>query len=457
MRSVFLRGLAVIYLIAFASVLPQLDGLIGSNGIAPAAEYLQSVHSDFGTRAYALVPTLAWFNASDAFLRAMVWAGILLSILLLTGFLPLPSVAGLYVLYLSLSSAGQVFYTFQWDALLLETGFAAMLVAPLGFRPSYKTPPSRAAVWVFRFLIFRLMFESGAVKLLSGDPSWRNLTALNYHYETQPLPTPLAWYAHQLPAILQKISTAGVFAVELIAPFLFFATRRLRVIAAGLVIGLQLLIALTGNYTFFNLLTILLCVFLFDRKNKLERTPWNVPARGSRAHRGGLMQLLTMAGIVPRLPEPFSSVVFRAETFQLVNRYGLFAVMTTSRKEIVIEGSNDGTDWKPYEFKYKPGKVDQPLPWVAPYQPRLDWQMWFAALSNQQSNPWFQQLILRLLQGRPEVMKLLARNPFPNEPPRFIRAVAYDYHFTDWATRRKTGAIWTRTPTEDYLPAVSLR
>jgi len=171
----------------------------------------------------------------------------------------------------------------------------------------------------------------------------------------------------------------------------------------------------------------------------------------------GLMQLLTMAGIVPRLPEPFSSVVFRAETFQLVNRYGLFAVMTTSRKEIVIEGSNDGTDWKPYEFKYKPGKVDQPLPWVAPYQPRLDWQMWFAALSNQQSNPWFQQLILRLLQGRPEVMKLFARNPFPNEPPRFIRAVAYDYHFTDWATRRKTGAIWTRTPTEDYLPAVSLR
>jgi hypothetical protein len=457
MRSIFLRGLAIIYLIAFASLLPQIDGLIGSNGIAPAHEFLDSVHSDYGSRAYSLLPTLAWFDSSDTFLRVMVCTGILLSLVLLVGVAPLFSAAALFILYLSISTAGQLFFSFQWDALLLETGFAAMVVAPIGLRPSLKAPPSRGALWVFRLLLFRLMFESGAVKLLSGDPTWRNLTALNYHYETQPLPTPLSWYAHQLPSILQKVSVVGVFGIELLVPFLFFTTRRLRVIAASLVIGLQLLIALTGNYTFFNLLTMLLCVFLFDGKNVPERTPWNVRFVAVVLIAVGFIQLLTMFGILPGLPEPLSTVVFRAESFQLVNRYGLFAVMTTSRKEIIIEGSNDGSEWQPYEFKYKPGDVNRRLPWVAPYQPRLDWQMWFAALSNQQSNPWFQRLMLRLLEGRAEVARLLARNPFPDRPPKFVRAITYEYHFTDWATRRKTGAIWTRTPAEDYFPAVSLR
>jgi hypothetical protein len=300
------------------------------------------------------------------------------------------------------------------------------------------------------------MFESGAVKLLSGDPTWRNLTALSYHYETQPLPTPVAWYAYQLPSLVQKISVVGVFAVELILPFLFFATRRLRVIAAWTTIAFQLLIALTGNYTFFNLLTILLCVFLFE-PSRVDRTPWNARFVAVVLIVLGSLQLLTMFGITRDLPEPFGSIDFRAQTFHLVNRYGLFAVMTTSRPEIIIEGSNDGNRWQAYEFKYKPGDPNRPLPWVAPYQPRLDWQMWFAALSNSQSNPWFQQLLFRLLEGRTEVTGLLVYNPFPDRPPRFIRAVTYDYHFTDWATRRKTGAIWTRTPLGDYFPEVSLR
>jgi hypothetical protein len=187
----------------------------------------------------------------------MVWAGIVLSLLLFIGVGPLPVTIALYLLYLSLDTVGQTFYNFQWDALLLEVGFAAVLVAPAGFHPSYRTAPSRAAVWVFRFLLFRLMFESGVVKLVSGDPTWRNLTALSYHYETQPLPTPIAWYAHQLPMLVQKISTLGVFVVELIVPFLFFAPRRLRLVGAWMTIALQLMIAVTGNYTFFNLLTIL--------------------------------------------------------------------------------------------------------------------------------------------------------------------------------------------------------
>jgi hypothetical protein len=455
MRSIFLRGLAVIYLIAFASILPQMDGLVGSNGILPANAYLQSLRSDYGAAAYALFPTLAWISSSDAFLHGLAWAGIVLALLLLFGFVPLPAALGLFLLYLSIDTIGQVFYSFQWDALLLEAGFAALLLTPLGFRPSYRSPPSNLAVWVLRFLIFRLMFESGLVKLFSGDPTWRNLTTLTYHYETQPLPTPIAWYAHLLPQIVQSLSVIGVFAVELIVPFFFFTTRRLRAVAIWITIGFQLLIALTGNYTFFNLLTILLCVSIFDVKT--ERTPWNVRFAGLVLISIGFIQLFTMFGIVANLPEPLSSMDFRAETYHLVNRYGLFAVMTTSRLEIVIEGSDDGNAWQPYQFKYKPGEVNRALPWVAPYQPRLDWQMWFAALSNYQNNPWFEGLMFRLLEGRPEVTSLLANTPFPQKPPRFIRAVTYDYHFTDWATRRKTGAIWSRTPAGEFFPAVGLR
>jgi len=453
-RSLFLRALAVIYLIAFASLLPQL-GLISTSGILPAQDFLQGMRSEYGGSAYLLFPTLAWINSSDAFLKVLVWSGIVLAVLLFLRVVPLAAAIGLYVLYLSIDTVGQTFYSFQWDALLLETGFAAILLTPVGLRPSYKLPPPKAAIWLFRFLIFKLMFESGAVKLLSGDPAWRGLSALTYHYETQPLPTAIAWYVHQLPALFQKISVVGVFVIELIVPWFFFATRRLRVIAAWATIAFQLLIALTGNYTFFNLLTMALCVPLFERE--MERTHWLVKIAAVMLIALSVIQVVAMFRIVPKLPEPISSIEFRAQTLYVVNRYGLFAVMTTDRKEIVIEGSDDGNDWKVYDFKYKPGDVNGGLHWVAPYQPRLDWQMWFAALSDSQDNPWFQQLLLRLLEGRPEVTSLLASNPFPDAPPRFIRAVTYDYHFSDWATRRKTGAIWTRTPAGDYFPVVSLR
>jgi hypothetical protein len=456
MRSTFLRGLAIIYFIAFASLLPQVHGLIGSHGILPAHGYLQSLYSDYGRGAYTLFPTLAWFNSSDAFLTGMIWAGMVLAVLLFIGILPLPATIGLCLLYLSLDTVGQVFYSFQWDALLIETGFAAILMAPRGWRPPYSTPVPRIALWVFRFLALRLMFESGAVKLLSGDPSWRDLTALAYHYETQPLPTPPAWYAEQLPLFFQKLSVIFVFLVELVVPLFFFVKGRLRAFAALLAIALQLLIAITGNYTFFNLLTILLCFSLFQARTA-ERTPVAVSAVGWALILLGAFQLMMAVGIVPNLPTPVAWLTFHAETFHVMNGYGLFAVMTTTRREIVIEGSEDGQQWKPYEFKYKPGDLNRGLPWVAPYQPRLDWQMWFAALSNFQETPWFSQLIVRLLQGEPAVTRLLGTNPFPDRPPRFIHAITYDYHFTDWSTRRRTGAIWTRRFNGEYFPQVSLR
>ena len=373
--------------------------------------------------------------------------------------LPLATVIALYVLYLSIDTAGQTFFSFQWDSLLLEAGFAAILLAPPGFRPSYTDPPPRMAIWLFRFLIFRLMLESGVVKLLSGDPTWRNLTALNYHYETQPLPTPPAWYFAHLPGFMHKVSVASVFGVELAVPFLFLATRRLRRIAAVLTIGFQLLIGFTGNYTFFNLLTIVLCFIpLFDKGERAipGRYRWLICAVSGILIVFGLLQLVNTLGLI-RIPEPLATVDSGAETFHIVNRYGLFAVMTTSRSEIVIEGSNDGENWQPYEFRYKPGDIKRRLPWVAPYQPRLDWQMWFAALSNYQDNPWFSQLMLRLLQGTPEVTGLLATDPFPGKPPRLIRAAIYDYHFSDSATRRETGAVWTRQYLGQYFPTVSLR
>jgi predicted DCC family thiol-disulfide oxidoreductase YuxK len=448
-RSVFLRGLAVVYFIAFASLVPQLVGLVGEHGIVPARE---------------VVPTVMSINVTDAFLRILPWAGIVLAAMLFVRVVPMVAVVGLYVLYLHVSMIGQDFFTFQWDALLLETGFAAILVTPFGLVPSYARSTSRIGIWVLRLLLFRLMLESGLVKMLSGDPTWRNWTALTFHYETQPLPTPLAWYAHHLPEGFQKFSCAMVFGAELIVPFFFLMPRKLRIIGAWITITFQILIALTGNYTFFNVLTIVLCISLFDDQHLyglLRRSvpPTEGPPRqwrwatlplGTFLIVMGTLQLLAMVRVVSEPPEVFPGLA-------LVNRYGLFAVMTTSRHEIVIEGSEDGREWKPYEFQFKPGDVLKPLPWVAPYQPRLDWQMWFAALGPNEASPWFTRLVERLLEGSPDVLRLFEKNPFPDTPPRLIRATVYDYHFSDRATRGSTHAIWTRTLLGGYFPAVRLR
>jgi hypothetical protein len=326
------------------------------------------------------------------------------------------------------------------------------------------------------------------VKLLSRDPAWHNLTALKFHYETQPLPTPLAWYAHHFPAWLQKWSTLGMFAIELIVPFLIFMPRRLRQAACMAFLALQIAIFVTGNYCFFNLLTILLCVSLLDdaavrRVLSLSRLDQLVPGgfgiRSSGDRKPGpagrcwpplftmpvalvvlVVSLVEFSGMfrvpVP-WPGPILSVYEWLAPFRSFNTYGLFAVMTTSRPEIVIEGSNDGEAWFEYEFKYKPGDVKQRPKFVAPHQPRLDWQMWFAALSDYRHNPWLINFCVHLLRGTPQVLALLGHNPFPSAPPHYIRAVVYDYHFTDTATRRATGAWWRRERQGEYLPVLSLR
>jgi predicted DCC family thiol-disulfide oxidoreductase YuxK len=459
----FLRTLGAIYLVAFASFAVQADGLIGSHGISPVAEYLRSLREYYGA-VYWQVPTVFWLNAGDRMIKAVGIGGICLSVLLFLGVRWRILRVALFLLYLSLVTAGQEFMGYQWDALLLEAGFLAIL---LGSSP--------IVIWLYRWLLFRLIFLSGAVKLGSGDPSWRHFTALPVHYETQPLPTPLAWYLYQLPEWFQCGSVGFVFFVELIVPFLIFAPRRVRFFAARAIIVLQVLILLTGNYAFFNVLTMGLCLFLVDDAFFRRVIPKMVIGRASsapiygkpgvwmRAICGAFTTLALFVGgfQVARtfgLHWSVADVVTRSVSpFEIINSYGLFAVMTTTRPEIVIEGSNDGVSWLAYEFKYKPGDLTRRPPWVAPHQPRLDWQMWFAALGDYQSDPWIVRFMARLLQGSPAVLRLLGRKPFPDAPPHYIRAMLYQYRFTSPVERKGTGAWWTRELKGVYVPAVSLR
>jgi hypothetical protein len=456
-----LQLLASVFLIAFVSWGVQAQGLIGSHGILPAADFLASVHRQLGSSAYWNCPTVFWLDWSDGALRAGWILGALFSLTaILAPIAPWKlaerkavtraAFAGCLILWLSICAAGQDFLSFQWDVLLLEAGFLAIFA-----------DDSPVRIWLFRWLIFRLMFYSGAVKLLSHDPNWRNLTALHFHYETQPLPTPLAWYMDQLPMWFQQLSTAFTFFAELIVPFLFFAPKPIRHVAAWIVLALQTLILLTGNYTFFNLLAIILTLFLFVEP-QLAPTAGPMPGWRVQLHRAVSVALAAFIGVVSgcvtlqmfSVDLPGESAVLRAvEPLRIVNSYGLFAVMTTERPEIVVEGSNDGATWLAYEFPYKPGNLRRAPPIVAPHQPRLDWQMWFAALGNYQSNRWFVSFMFRLLQGEPSVVRLLQYNPFPKAPPKYIRAREYQYRFTRFGER----AWWRREERGLYFPAVSLK
>ena len=486
-RWLFLRALGWVYFFAFLSLWTQIGGLIGHDGILPADQFMSAAKQacdahGIGAERFHLLPTLCWFDASDTSLACQCAAGTLLSLLLIAGLAPAPCLALLWLLWLSLVVVGRDFLGFQWDALLLEAGFLAIFLAPLALwpRPGREPPPSRLMVWLLRLLLFKLMFSSGCVKLLSGDPNWRQLTALTFHYQTQPLPPWTAWYANQLPVWFQKGSCLGMFGIELGAPFLIFAPRRLRFLGAAALAGFQGLILLTGNYCYFNWLTLALCLLWLDDFLLAKIVPRRLAAAfaqdslppPSAAVQWPFPLLATVAGVIlaaslfmqaitlgQRWPvlAPLGWVAAQLEPFRCANNYGLFAVMTTERNEIIVEGSNDGTRWLPYEFKYKPGDPHRRPSFVAPFQPRLDWQMWFAALGNDRQNPWFEAFCERLLQGAPEVLALLEDNPFPAQPPKLIRASLYHYRFTTPAERHATGAWWHREYLGEYLPAVSLR
>ncbi len=494
-RRWFVRALGVIYLIAFVSLWVQVDGLVGSNGMSPVNQFLSAVRRQVGPRAYGLLPTLCWFNSSDAFLHFLCGSGVLCSLLLILGIAPALLLVILFVSYLSLTIAGQDFFSFQWDVLLLETGFLSIFFAPwrlwprkLSLRPGppipATAPVSQAGLFLLKFLLFKLMLMSGLVKLTSGDDSWWNLTALDYHYWSQPLPTVFGWWADISPEWFKHFSVAFCLVVEVIVPFFIWTPRRLRLIAAGLLIFLQLAIAITGNYCFFNLLTIALCLLLIDdsvaaslRRGVIQHRVASTATQRPDYNRRAITERLSKYGAIgviivtlpinawlifsafkplSRPPRALANLYERLEAFRIVNGYGLFREMTKDRGEIILEGSSDGIDWLPYEFKWKPGDLKRAPGWCAPHQPRLDWQMWFAGLGTPRENPWFVALVYRLLQGSHEVNGLVANNPFPDKPPRYIRAMFYRYRFTTVYELRHTGAWWKREELREYLPTLSL-
>jgi len=484
-RWFFLRALGIIYLFAFLSLGMQIRGLIGHDGILPVDHFLPAVQQQLdaqglGGERFHLLPSLCWFNASDTSLQLQCVAGGVFALLLILDLAPAVCLALLWLLYLSLAVAGQDFLGFQWDNLLLETGFLAIFFVPRQWLPGLTgaSAPSRLMLWLLRLLLFKLMFSSGCVKLLSHDPNWRNLTALSFHYQTQPLPTWLAWYAAQLPLWFQKLSCGTMFAIELGAPFLIFGPRRIRFLGATSLVLLQGLILLTGNYTFLNYLALALCLLLLDDfvfQNLLLENIVGYLIPNARAARGraswpgfvvvplavvivtvSAFQIISLSGVSSRCLAPAAWLDSEIAPLRTVNSYGLFAVMTTTRNEIVVEGSDDGTHWLPYEFKYKPGDVNRAPGFVAPFQPRLDWQMWFAALGSYPQNPWFESFCERLMQGSSPVLALLQRNPFPQHPPKYVRAEFYEYRFTTASERRSTGAWWHRQPVGEYLPPAQL-
>lgn len=485
-RRVFIRLLGLIYLAAFLSAGWQLDGLVGEAGIRPAGERLAMLESAFGGVPLNELPSLLWLDPSNAMLNGLWIAGASAAVLVCLGLLPMAMLGVCWVTYLSIVNGGDVFFNYQWDALLLEVGFLAIFWAPWHWR--LNAPQVRRPSVVIRFLLLwllaRFMFFSGYVKLQSGDGTWTELTALTYHYWTQPLPVWTAWFMDQLPLWFQKTSCVIMFVIELGLPLLVFGPRVIRTIAFIGLVALQLAIIATGNYGFFNLLTLVLCVVLLDDAQLLllwsKRWRWNVQA-GLRSTETAAQRFVnavvaicilslstavtlsqfTRTPVAPDLTEPLRG-------YRLVNAYGLFRSMTTTRPELRIEGSRDGTTWQPYTFIYKPGPLDRMPPFCLPNMPRLDWQMWFDGLYAERlaDYPSMQQrmilpdLLRALADQRSPVLDLLENTPFTDEGgPRFLRWSLDQYRFSPPQERADTGHWWTSTRIHgsNPLPVSQLR
>lgn len=459
-RVCFQRCLAFLYFIGFLIAANQYLALVGENGITPARLFLKRV-------SFLDAPGLFSFHCSDAFMTAMIWCGLGLAVFALSGFSErygmIVSVLvwfSLWVLYSSLVSGGGIFYGYGWEMLLLEAGFLAI------FLGSREVRPSPIVMWLIVWVAFRVMFGAGLIKL-RGDACWRDLTCMFYHYETQPLPNPLSWYFHHLPRGFHKFEVLFNHFIELVVPFFLFAPRPLCYVAGGLTILFQGILILSGNLSWLNYLTIVLCIPCFDdrflwrifRTSVPDTVPASVPHQVAVVVLAMLVVLLSISPVMNML-NPGQAMNASFDSFRLVNTYGAFGSITRERNEIVIEGTDsDSPDtaavWHEYEFKAKPGDVHEMPAIVSPYHYKIDWQMWFAAMSSYEYHPWFPPFIQKLLQGDEAVLSLLGRNPFPDRPPKYIRARLYRYEFTDVGD--KSGSWWKRRLVGEYLPAVSLR
>ncbi len=462
-RDVFVRLLALVHLLALISLWPQLHGLVGADGILPARAVGVAALRDWGlVELMVRAPSLFWLWPSDAMLHLLCAAGVAMAVGVLAGFLQGPLLLGLWVVTLSLFYPGQLFLSYQWDLLLLEATLLALFVAPWRLRASDAPDPPPLGMTLLWGLLLKLMFLSGLVKLWSGDPAWRDMTALTYHYWTQPLPNPLSWYADALPAVVHRFSTAAALGLELVAPWAMLFGRRGRRVACGGVLLLMGAIALTGNNGYFQLLvaTLALTLLVDDDWRALARVPRSSPKPATPpVWRGYLVGgaatfLLVLNALVLdatlRGPEHVARweqrALLRTRPLRSVNTYGLFARMTTERPEIVLEATADGETWLPYPMRAKPAALDRRPPQVAPHMPRLDWQLWFAALGTCGDNPWVIALQDRLLAGAPAVERLVGGRPFA-EPPLAVRAHVYRYRFAPsgqetWWTREGPLAVY---------------
>ena len=450
----FIRILSLLFLAAFASLSVQIVGLAGSDGILPLHYAFENKQAYWGKLAWWHMPTLFWFNASDTALVSVAYAGCLVSILLFFNVFPRISLIIILILYLSLYHAGQIFMNFQWDILLLESGFLALFL----------TRHSRIVIWLFRWLLFRLRFLSGISKIVSQDPTWLGLTAVTLYFEVQPLPNPLSWYAHQLPESVLIFAAAFTLFVEIIVPFMMFLPRRYRFIAAWLTIFMQLLIMFTSNHNWFNLLTLALCLFLFDDTAIRKVLPDTLIAwllkYSLPVHKPDIIYHKTMPVLAcvilfissvqiyemttrNRADGIVGDIMKTVKPFAIVNKYHVFPTMRIERYELLIYGSMDGEHWHEYRFKYKPGELNQFPGVVMPHHPRLDWLMWFVTL-HPHFIPFFESFLDALMEGSPDVLALLEDNPFPDTKPNIIKVDLYRYQFTDYETRIKTGQWWQR-------------
>ncbi len=495
-RWIFLRALGLIYFSAFFSLVFQIRGLIGAQGILPSNEYLEAVARQFGVARFWFAPTLLWFSTGPHMLNAICWVGMIASLLVFFNVWPRATLFICLVCFLSFVSAAQDFSGYQSDGMLLEAGFLSLFFVPPGFLPGLGRahPPSWASLFLLQWEWFRIYFESGMVKLASGDPQWRNFTAMDEYYQNGPLPTWIGWYVQHLPHGFHAFATGATLVLELGLVWMLFLPRRWRIACFFIVTAWQIPVILTANYTFLNYLVLVLGFLLLDDRFLLRVMPegWRtyispriatpperdaelqeptadspLPRRKSlrplQALRLSLVSVMLiwifyattvqMIWIVWRVPLPTSPVA-ALDPFRIANRYGLFAVMTRGRYEIEFQGSNDGQNWTPYPFRYKPQDPSQRPGIYAPYQPRFDWNLWFASLGGWRDNIIVPSTEERLLAGSPDVLALFAGNPFPQSPPQQVRAVLWQYWFTTLPEKRATGMWWRRQLLGLYAPVL---
>jgi len=474
-RFLILRLLGLVYFFAFLSLARQVLPLIGEHGLTPIQPFLQDVVWYRGSRweGFKAYPSLFWVDASDALLQRLAWLGCALAVPVLLGYANAILITVLWALYMSFVHVGQIWYGYGWEIQLLETGFLAIfLCQPFDPRPFPRRAPPTVVIWLFRWLIFRILFGAGLIKV-RGDACWRDLSCLYYHYETQPIPNPLSWYAHFAPRWFHRGGVIFNHVTEIGMPWLVFGPRLARHVAGVVMLGFQIFLILSGNLSFLNYLTIVPVLACFDDellarvlperlvRRAAEAAQRAAPSRLQQAVAVTLAALIAFLSIAPvaNLLSPGQVMNTSFGALDLVNTYGAFGSVGKVRYEIVLEGTSDetigeATRWKPYEFLCKPGDLRRRPCVISPYQPRLDWQIWFAAMSTPKGAPWVVHLVWKLLHNDRGVLSLLANNPFPEAPPRYIRARYFRYEFAP--PRSSGGAWWKRTYVDDWLYPLSI-